>query len=83
MNRYRNQNSSTPTTATAFPNPPVKPASVTRSEAPPTRFKVERSVYEKRPSQTFTVEAEYRKYVAGESSSETNILQFWEVRLVI
>jgi len=47
------------------------------------RFKVESSVYEKRPSHLFTVEAEYRKYVSGDNSSEeTDILQFWEVRFL-
>jgi hypothetical protein len=76
MNRYR-QNLPA---ATTLHNPPVQPTPVAGGKAPPTQFKVERSVYVKKASQTFTVKAEYQKYAAGEiSSEETNILKFWEV----
>jgi len=48
------------------------------------RFKVQNSIYEKKASpQVSTVESEFRKYVLGLlSSEETNILQFWEVRIL-
>jgi len=48
---------------------------------PPTWFKVEHSIHEKKSSfQAFTVEAKFGKYASGETSlEETNILQFWEV----
>jgi hypothetical protein len=80
MNRYRDQNSPMSTAAVAIPNPSVKPVPVARSQPLPTQFKVEHSVYKKRPSHSFTVEAEYRKYISGDISSEgTDILRFWEV----
>jgi hypothetical protein len=67
----------------AIPNPPDEPAPSTRVKSCPTRFKVECSVYKKRPSHLFTVEAKYRKYVSADiSSEETDILWFWEVRLI-
>ena len=79
MNRYRGQNS---TAADAPSNSPVKPSPAIRSSRVPTRFKVRSSVYEK-PSQVFTVEAEYRKYVSGILCSDgTDILWFWEVRIL-
>ena len=83
MNRYRSLNS-TSTAPTATPNSPDEPAPApgARVKPLPTRFKVERSVYEKRTPDSFTVDAEYRKYTSGENSSEgTDILWFWEVRL--
>jgi len=78
MRRYRGQKSSA--AATAVPTFPVQPPPVVRGRPPPTRFKVERSVYEKKSSfQAFTVEAEFGKYASGETSSEeTDILRFWE-----
>lgn len=80
MNRYRGQNL---TVTDAPSNSPVKPSPVIRSSRVPTRFKVQSSVYEKKPSQAFTVEAEYRKYVSGVTCSErTDILWFWEVRIL-
>jgi hypothetical protein len=77
MRRYRDQNSSTLAT-------PVQPTPVAGGRPPPTRFKVEHSVYEKKATpQAYTVEAEFRKYVSGAiSSEETDILQFWEVGLL-
>ena len=83
MNRYRSLNS-TSTAPTATPNSPDEPvpAPGARVKPLPTRFKVERSVYEKRTPDSFTIDAEYRKYTSGENSSEgTDILWFWEVRL--
>jgi hypothetical protein len=83
MNRYRDQNSLMSTATVAIPNPSVEPVPVARSQPLPTWFKVEHSVYEKRPSHSFTVEAEYRKYISGDISSEgTDILRFWEVRFL-
>jgi hypothetical protein len=48
---------------------------------PPTWFKVERSIYDKRSTpQVSTVKAEFQKYISSDiSSKETDILQFWEV----
>ncbi len=78
MHWYCDQKSSA--AATAVPTFPVEPSPVVRGRPPPTWFKVERSVYEKKSSfQAFTVEAEFGKYASGETSSEeTDILQFWE-----
>jgi len=79
MHQYRDQKSSA--AATAVPTFPIQPSPVVKGRPPPTWFKVEHSVYEKKSSfQAFTVEAEFRKYASGETSlEETNILQFWEV----
>jgi hypothetical protein len=82
MNCYRNQNPML-TAPTAIPNPSDELAPGARVKPCPMRFKVKCSVYEKEPSQSFTVEAEYWKYVSGDNSSkETDILRFWEVRLL-
>jgi hypothetical protein len=79
MKRYCGQNSTA--AATAPLDSPVAHAPVTRSNRLPTRFKVQSSVYEKKSSNVFTVEAEYWKYVSGQNTSEgTDILWFWEVR---
>jgi hypothetical protein len=80
MRRYHGQKQSI--SPTAARNLPVQPAPVAGGRPPPTRFKVERSIYEKKaPPQAYTVEAEFRKYVSSETSSEeTDILRFWEVR---
>jgi uncharacterized protein YwgA len=45
------------------------------------RFKVQDSVYQKKPTcNTFSVDIEFQKYVSGSISSEdTDILRFWEV----
>jgi hypothetical protein len=61
-------------------DPPVPSAS--KEQLPPTRFTIEHSTYAKRASpQTFTIEAEYQRYICGElSSPQTEILQYWEVR---
>jgi len=47
-------------------------------------FKVEHSTYERKSLlQESMVEAEYRKYASGDlSSHKTDILKFWEVRLM-
>jgi hypothetical protein len=67
----------------AIPNPSDKPTPGARVKLHPMWFKVECSVYKKEPSQSFTVEAKYQKYVSGDNSSkETDILWFWEVRLL-
>ncbi len=78
MHRYHDQKSSA--AVTAVPTFPVEPSPIVRGRPPPTWFKVERSIYEKKSSfQAFTVEAEFGKYASGETSSEeTDILQFWE-----
>lgn len=79
MHQYRAQKLSLAAVAAARP---VHPTPVATGGPPSTRFKVQRLVYEKRTSpQESTVEAEFRKYTSGETSSEeTDILQFWEVR---
>lgn len=80
MDRYRAKHPST--AATISQN--VEPNPAARSQRAPTRYHVEHSVYGKKASHSYTVEAEYRKYVAGETSSEhTDILRFWEVRSTI
>ena len=82
MRRYHRQNSSTPVLKVS--NSPVHPVPHPGGRAPPTRFKVERSAYESKTLlQEFTVEAEYRKYASGDLSfDKTDILRFWEVRLM-
>jgi hypothetical protein len=67
--------------ATAVSNCPVQPAPPTGGKQPPTWFKIDHSVYEKKAMpKEFTVDAKYQKYALGETSSEeTNILWFWEV----
>jgi len=78
MHRYHGQKSSA--AATAVPTFPVQPSPIVRGRLPPTWFKVEHSVYEKKSSfQVFTVEAKFGKYALGETSlEETDILWFWE-----
>lgn len=60
----------------------IQPALVSMAQQAPTWSKVQDSVYNKRSTcNTFTVEAEFQKYVLGLILSEdTNILWFWEVR---
>jgi len=67
------------------PNSPVRPVPHPGGRAPPMRFKVKRPAYKCNSSvQEVTVEAEYQKYVSGGLSlSKTNILKFWEVRLML
>jgi hypothetical protein len=80
MNHYRGLNSMA---ASPPSNSPAESTPVTRSNRLPTQFKVQSSVYKKKPSHVFTVEAKYRKYVSVENSSEgTDTLQFWEVRIL-
>ena len=80
MRQYRAKRSSTP--ATVVSDCPVQPTPPARGKPLPTRFKIDRSIYQKKAvPQEFTVDAEYRKYALGEiSSEETDILRFWEVR---
>lgn len=85
MTKYRRQDSSLP--AAGIPNAPTSPVPFPEAEAPlpPTRFKVRRPIYRgQSSSQAFTVDEEYKKYTLGNlSSSKTDILKFWEVRLVL
>jgi len=64
--------------------PSAQPVPVASGQPSSMRFKVQNSIYEKKASpQVSTVESEFRKYVLGLlSSEETNILQFWEVRIL-
>ena len=73
--------SATGTTASA---PSTQPVPVASGQPSSTQFKVQNSIYKKKASpQVSTVESEFRKYVSGPlSSEETNILQFWEVRIL-
>jgi len=77
MNQYRGRNSSTSeATTTPVPTTPVP--------APVMRFKLTDSVYNRKalPSES-TVVAEFEKYALGSSSDEANILQFWEVGILM
>ena len=66
--------------AVASATPPVKEGTTVAEGRRPSRFHVQHPVY--RQTQALTVETEYRKYVMGElSSKDTDILQFWEVRV--
>lgn len=77
MRKYHGQ------TLTAATAPPVQPAPVAQDKVRPTRFRVEHSAFEKKSSsRVLGVDAEFRKYTLSEvSSSGTDILWFWEVRL--
>ena len=62
----------------------IEPNPAARSHRAPTWYHIEHLVYEKKASHLYTVDAEYRKYVAGDTSSvDTDILRFWEVRSII
>ena len=78
MHQYHSQKSSISEATTDSPlrDDPVSPLKIA-----PTRFKVQDSVYRKRSTRnTFSVDAEFQKYISGSiSSEETNILRFWEV----
>lgn len=79
MHQYRDKKSSMSKVAT--PDPPPLPAPVSGLKPVPTRFKVQDSVYNKKSTQEFSVDAEFQKYISGSISSEqTSILRFWEVR---
>src|SRR6266850_4422726 len=82
MHRYRHQNSSTPIFEVS--DSPAPPIPHFGGQAPPTQFKVEHSAPERKSSlQESMVEAEYQKYASGDlSSHKTDILKFWEVRLM-
>jgi len=66
-------------------NFPVYPVPHPGGQASPTQFKVKHPTYEYNSSvQEVTVKAEYQKYVSGGlSSSKTDILKFWKVRLML
>jgi hypothetical protein len=81
MREYHDQTSLTTTMAPS--NAPVQPAPVAQDKVRPTRFRVEHPTFEKKSlSRALGVDAEFRKYALSEvSSSDTDILWFWEVRL--
>lgn len=82
MRQYRHRGLSMP--VTEMSNSPVHPVPCPRDEAPPTRFKVKRSAYERKTSvQEFTVEVEYRKYALDNLSHNTDTLKYWEVRFML
>ena len=83
MRRYCPRGSAMP--VIEVPNSPVFPVSHPGGRAPPMRFKVKCPAYKCNSLvQEVTVEAEYQKYVSGGlSSSKTDILKFWEVRLIL
>lgn len=80
MRQHRNKLSpaSEATTTDSY----VRPTPVAVATPAPTRFRVQRSAYNKNPTGGApTVEAEFQKYASGSNSSEgTDIVRFWEVR---
>jgi hypothetical protein len=80
MCKYHSQISLTTTTTVS--EAPTQPAIVIEGKSCPTWFRVEHSVIKKKLSpQLLSVEVEYHKYTLSESSSDTDILWFWEVRI--
>ena len=79
MNQYRGQNSSTFEATTT----PV-PTTTTPVPAPVLRFNFTDSVYNKKalPSDS-SVMVEFERYASGSSSDDANILQFWEVGILM
>jgi hypothetical protein len=62
-------------------DPPSKLTPVSEAKPALTRFKISDSAYNKKTTHNkLTVEAEFQRYTSGSTSSETDILQFWEVR---
>ena len=80
MHEHRRKLSRTPEGTTADSH--VQPTPIAQATPAQTRFKLQRSAYDKGPTRgASTVEAEFRKYVSGpKSSPTTDILRFWEVR---
>jgi hypothetical protein len=61
-------------------DPPVQPAPVSAQVAP-TRFSIKSDYRNKHILKSSTVDAEFNKYISDSTSStETDILRFWEVR---
>ena len=80
MNRYYLRNPS------LLPITEVSDPLITRSGgwAPPARFVLQHSHANKHSLQDFTIDAEFRKYASGDLiSHQSNILKFWEVRLML
>jgi len=79
MRRYRDQKSLTSEATKA--DTQVPPSSDSADKLAPTRFQLKNPVYQRKSnSNTFSVEAEFQRYVAGQtSSSGSDILRFWEV----
>src|SRR6266581_2241626 len=68
----------------AVPEAPVQPTPVAGAKSCPTRFRIEHSAFEKKSSpQLLGIDAEFYKYTSSMTSSDTDILLFWEVRLIL
>ena len=81
MRQYYNEKSSTSEVATTKTDSPSKLALVSEAKPAPMRFKISDSIYNKKSTHNkLTVEAKFQRYTSGSTSSETDILQFWEVR---
>src|SRR6266581_8069099 len=69
---------------TAVPEAPVQPALVARAKSHPTWFRIEHSTFEKKSlPRSLGIDAEFCKYTSSITSSDTDILLFWEVRLIL
>lgn len=82
MHQYRRQN---PSLRIIDKPKSTHPVPCPGRQAPPTRFQVKQSAYKSKSSlQDSTVDAEYQKYKLGAlSSDKSDILKFWEVRLML
>ena len=82
MHDYRRRGISIP--AVKASKSRVHPVPDPEDEDPPSRFIIKHSAYARKTSvQEFTVETEYRKYVSGNLTEDTDILKYWEVRFIL